>query len=701
MQSNQASTSDSSATPRQRLPVNPRRVKVPAEARKRVVRACNACNVRRVKCTGEQPCQRCRKVSRECEYPAPETDKSALKNEVEQLRQRCAALEHRLQLTAPDDAADVLCQIECGDLTTCSSTPTFHPASSGTNDADDEDGRLLCDQDGTSRYVGETSGATFLDNLKHFMMTLVPLTYLPDSQDGSSFVRTVGQYQTFDSRPLPNPEVDRLWLPLQTEMTAMLAELRYYIQDGNGSFASGGIYWWGDLSKLPASEASSASLNAMKTEDSFRHLAFHHVCFALASSVGYTSFRHSEQHTSEAYFKRARLLIGNPLDTVRFTLSDVPVLTLMAFYLIEINRRDSAFMYVGLAIRIALIHGAFRYCEHEADRRAYWTLYILDRWLCVLMGRPPTIADEAIRLPLPTDHPSLPPCAGLRAHVELSKISGYILCETFKIAPRNCKSGYATNNIDVALKMLQTWRDQLPSALQQDDSLLHSNPSCALPHIDPSCALLHMARNQLIVLTTRPVLLAAVKRAVAQHLAQGRPPPPCQARHIHACSAAAYRNLLWAQQISLSGRRLLQAGLHFVFNAAVVLLLDRILEAISRTLLGDVSSDDPHTSSINFAIRIFEEEARTGTNYPRDCFKVLQDLKALTDHYLAYRDSDGLHQRNFNTYIDNAHLANIGGDITMDLQATAVNFGDHDAVYEQMVPWLQPDGLQLQNNFFV
>jgi hypothetical protein len=46
---------------------------------------------------------------------------------------------------------------------------------------------------------------------------------------------------------------------------------------------------------------------------------------------------------AEACFKRARALIGNPLDTVNFTLDDVPTLTMMAFYLIEINRRDAAY----------------------------------------------------------------------------------------------------------------------------------------------------------------------------------------------------------------------------------------------------------------------------------------------------------------------------------------------------------------------
>jgi hypothetical protein len=143
----------------------------------------------------------------------------------------------------------------------------------------------------------------------------------------------------------------------------------------------------------------------MTTRDSFRYLSFYHVCFALASSVGHSSFRHSDQHTGEAYFKRARILLGNPLDTVRFTMSDVPVLALMGFYLIEINRRDTACMYISLAINIAVIHGAFRTTVDEASKRTIWTLYILDRWLSVLMGRSPTIADEAIRLPLPCDVP--------------------------------------------------------------------------------------------------------------------------------------------------------------------------------------------------------------------------------------------------------------------------------------------------------
>jgi hypothetical protein len=38
------------------------------------------------------------------------------------------------------------------------------------------------------------------------MFTLVPLTFQSSTGEGSTFVTTIGRYQTFDSRPLPNPE---------------------------------------------------------------------------------------------------------------------------------------------------------------------------------------------------------------------------------------------------------------------------------------------------------------------------------------------------------------------------------------------------------------------------------------------------------------------------------------------------------------
>lgn len=331
------------------------------------------------------------------------------KEELDRLRRKCDQLDRCLQTVLPDQSArdGLLSSLEYADTPP---TASEYSGSSTVDDSEATEGRMLFDPHGNLRFLRETSGVTFLDLLKTFMLTIVPLAFVPSSgsvlpEDGSTFVASLGRYQTCDSRPLLDIDVDPFWLPTRTEMTMMLAELRYSVQNGNGELPSGGIYYWGDLNSVPQAITLTMSQSEAATSDQYRYLAFYHVSFALAAQVMNQPLLQGEMYAGDAYFKRARILIGNPLDTVRFTLRDVPVLALMAIYLIEINRRDAAYVYTNLALHIAVTHGAARHCIDEASKRVFWSVYVLDRWLGCLMGRPPTLADEAIRLPLPVDVP--------------------------------------------------------------------------------------------------------------------------------------------------------------------------------------------------------------------------------------------------------------------------------------------------------
>jgi hypothetical protein len=62
-------------------------------------------------------------------------------------------------------------------------------------------------------------------------------------------------------------------------------------------------------------------------------------------------------------------------------------------------------MYVTAAMHISIMLGAHRGWVDERGKRIFWSVYCLDRWLSCLTGRPPTITDEAIQLPLPADDP--------------------------------------------------------------------------------------------------------------------------------------------------------------------------------------------------------------------------------------------------------------------------------------------------------
>ncbi|KAL9569641.1 hypothetical protein ACKAV7_006271 [Fusarium commune] len=503
-----------------------------------------------------------------------------------------------------------------------------HPGATPQNRQDDEEnlvsteGRLLHDPDGYARFLGETSGATFLDYLKEFMTTVLPLAYqnLRPGSDGSAFLSSLGRYQTYDSRPLHDRDVDPIWFPTPPEMDSMLSELRYFIQDGNCRWPSGGIYWWGDLSStptIPSMERDSANLRLAKC----RHLAFYQTAFAVVSQAMIMPPQDIsiDPHLSENYFSRARMLLGNPLDITRFTPNEVSVLTLMGFYLIEMNRRDAAYICVSNAMHISIMHGAHRGWLDESGKRVFWTLYVLDRYLSCLMGRPPTIMDDAIRLPLPCDAPSMPPADGLKAHVELSRISCHIVCNTYRISPSE-DAARPVRSLEGEISMLDEWCLKLPPTVQLASNGLSD---------DPATCLLHMHYNQLIILTIRPVFFALVKKSFAEKLVSrqcslsSHPQLPLLKR----CIASAEHNIQLARQILLVNhpRKLLQAGLHFIFNAAIVLMLQQLVE----DLCPSSRSKKARSLDLDFVIGRFEDESRVGSNYGRDCATVLRDLRVL------------------------------------------------------------------------
>lgn len=643
----------SPASPDKRLPVNPRRHKVPVEQRKRVATACNSCNVKRVRCSGDRPCKQCKVGSRECIYPVTIDKVTIAKSELEALQAKCAVLERCLQEAVPDSArrqqllaSDSMFASPVGGVDGLHSPAASSPGDVAQHEdqALSENGRLLHDMDGTARYLGETSGATFLDNLKQFMSTIFPLAYNgsapsdPSMHAGNIFLTSVGRYQTSDSQPLPVPIVDPLWLPTPAEMAVKLGDLRYFIQEGGAT--SGGIYFWGDLTSLPPHDEGVSAVSTAADLVTHRHLAFYHAAFAYSTLFGLTTTNSKQDgHLGETFFARAKMLLGNPLEVATYSSADVAALALMGVYMVEMNRRDAAYMYITTAMHISIMHGIHRgWSVDEMGKRVFWTVYILDRWMSCLMGRPPTIQDEVIRLDLPREVPGLPTCAGICANIELSRIAGHVVSDTYHTSPgtwTDVKS-LALTHVEKTLRMLSNWQRDLPPALQLSQEILsRDRPLCTL----------HMNYNQLLVLTIRPMFLIAVKKAVADRFVTTQPwqsqdrqqqttepsRPAWTGIESHPqiglfrdCSDAARRNLglgRWLAKISPASKLLLP-DMHCIFNAAILLLLHQVVFVNLRS--GDVSD-------ISFALDVFAREAAAvvGDKYARDCLRVMQDLAGL------------------------------------------------------------------------
>ncbi|KAG6179787.1 hypothetical protein E4U27_003064 [Claviceps purpurea] len=670
---------------------------------------CNSCNVRRIKCSGEHPCSQCATTARDCVYPTIVEKVYVPRTELDDLRKRVEVYEKALQDAVSDPmrrqellhhaaspesskSASLFGNTSQLDIAT---DHTRHGQPSGSTPAKieptDDDGiqspgRLLQDAEGMGRYMGESAGLTFLDHLKELMGAALPTSphYSPAAAavDESRFLSSLGNYPV-DDQPSPSHAVNPLWLPPENTIRIILSELRHFIQDGGGHWASGGIYWWGDLETVPV----HAPVSPLPDVDlgAYRHLAFYHAALAVGCQSTTTQpppRSGSGPSLSEPYYARAAMLLGNPLEIKRRTIGDVASLALMSFYLVETNRLDAAYMYVTAAMHISIMLGAHHGWVDERGKRVFWSVYCLDRWLSCLTGRPPTMTDEAIRLPLPADDPMMPSAVGLRAHVELSRLSGQVVSNTY----HGSKTEAGSRQPEKAIRMLEQWQSALPPAVRLTDGL--SN--------DPAACHLHMRYNQLLILAIRPLLLSAVKRAVAGlFVAQNSPMEvKPQTEPLKLCIAAAVRNMALARHVStLNGdRKTLHAGLHFIFHAAVCLIL-RPLVFKHENLPDDAISA---MNDVDYGISKMLEASAKGNTDGRACADTLGELRRLVERLLAPSEQCPLLEVPPSLSSAASMVPHLVGTQEGPLPPRPI--GNDPVLYDEFVTWMGDDW-PIYNNF--
>jgi hypothetical protein len=248
------------------------------------------------------------------------------------------------------------------------------------------DGRILQDPDGYTRYLGESSGAAFMDRLREFVGTIIPLLSATEGMSSTNmeamFTSLLGHYHTHDSRPLLLPHVDPFFLPNPEDISKLISNFRFYAGDGAGTAPCGGIYYWGDLWDLEQRASNILPLSGSRDESIL--LCKLNAVMALACQYNPSLALPWETHPGETYFARAKLLLINPMEDA--SLAYMCALSLMGHYLLGLYRRDAAYMYIGLAARIAVIHGLHRGWmignptkSAEQHKREFWNTFILDR----------------------------------------------------------------------------------------------------------------------------------------------------------------------------------------------------------------------------------------------------------------------------------------------------------------------------------
>jgi len=246
---------------------------------------------------------------------------------------------------------------------------------------EDGDGRILQDAEGQTRYLGESSGAAFTDRLREFVGTVFPLLMTSDGwplpAQEEVFTSLLGRYHTHDSRPLILPNVDPFYLPELEEISKLVSVFRFYAGDASGLSRCGGIYFWGNLDHLQE-EARRQAGRITEMGEGMDTLCNLNAVMALACQYQPSLGLPWETNPGETFFARAKFFLINPMEDT--SLSYMRALCLMGQYLLGLYRRDAAFTYIGLAVRVSVIHGLHKAGRSEEQtKREFWNTFILDR----------------------------------------------------------------------------------------------------------------------------------------------------------------------------------------------------------------------------------------------------------------------------------------------------------------------------------
>ncbi|KAF1344996.1 fungal-specific transcription factor domain-containing protein [Delphinella strobiligena] len=190
----------------------------------------------------------------------------------------------------------------------------------------------------------------------------------------------------------------------------------------------------------------------------------------------------------------------------------VGVLALVGYFLQNLRRMDAAFLYMGNALRMAISLALHQEVStqgldenmKEYRRRTWWSVYSLDRILCVKSGNPVSIQDEDIGVALPSRLPHEEPyCAAvvLRHYTELSRILGQIMQKIYRRTPKSGSRLMAA--VQEIMAALVHWRANIPAELYFDPAKLHTTRESV-------STFLHY--YQCINMTARPLLFHVVQK---------------------------------------------------------------------------------------------------------------------------------------------------------------------------------------------
>ncbi|KAI1268422.1 fungal-specific transcription factor domain-containing protein [Xylariaceae sp. FL1019] len=553
----------------------------PAKRPRRSYVACNRCHTQKTKCTGEKPCRGCVRSgnSSQCTYPNRERKVTVLESYIDKLEAENAALKKATvspsKNQTPKNADQAQDSVDSGGRATSDPTTDEDEPTPDMADPLLED-RLLTDRNqvfSRAVYIGGAACTAFATRLGS-------RAYDGQSRQSASFVvPMVKDASLLRSLDVPYALPNRAYTQVLVQVVLRFVGHDYHLLTKRTFMKM--------IDKIYEDPEDADQMSLCRL---FVVLALGELYL---KGTG-TSDRGEKKVPGTQFFLTAVSLFREEYEEP--DIDYIQTLLLLSFYSHALNRKNTAYTYAGLALRLSVTLGLhrnitydanFRPIEIENRRRVWWTVYCFDRMCSSKLGHVPMIRDQDIDAPLPSSEclstdeaDDFVDAQQLIANVTLSRITGSILRLIYGATPHRAKD--FVRNVHTVLNSLKQWESELPIDLKLDHNRFPSYKS-------RSVASLRLHFNQCIILTTRPILLHVFNHQSRSVHTPGstrsghdpKPLPPMTVALSEACIYAARASAkllgqLWADgNIATFG----YFDSHYLFSSIVILLISDALRA--------------------------------------------------------------------------------------------------------------------------
>ncbi|KAH7322605.1 fungal-specific transcription factor domain-containing protein [Stachybotrys elegans] len=489
--------------------------------------ACDPCRQRKVKCTGSQPCHACTRGGHRCVFGDRVRrgySEAYVKSLLDTIKQQQENHDVSQPTTTASDGSPVA---------------IHHPSPAlATLGQDAEDNNPDDDQEYPSNACPELAPGPAFETRVRSILRKHAVASSPNLDDGTGMspgpgdeapTQAWGNTAELIQGSPPPPMLSRDESMRLFDVFVSLLGINQHFLDPRKFADSIDLLYLSDTSR-------SIQMESMW----FNHYL---LVMAMGMLIGSPS-DDPDRPPGSAFFAEALRRLPPTYELGSYGIVSVEVLSLAAVYLQWCDRKNEAYLYVGMAVRLAVALGCALPRDEQAGlssekchrNRVWWTVYMLDRRLSAALGLPMSIDERQIRANLPKAAPGFQQPLPLIINIQIARATGEIMTSFY--GNTTISQADLVKRIQHTLQSLYETGRSIPSKFVTE----FENPGSRVSRTNAS---LYLMLFQAIILCIRPVILQCVKDKVEATQSRGpRPPVPrVIAKLCRSCQEAASKSI--------------------------------------------------------------------------------------------------------------------------------------------------------------